>query len=159
MNLLRMHARPAPKAVGASQQGACSCSSHASWEAHPSLLRVCDGLGCCRQPRATPHPAPLAPLATYHHLLQLPPPGTHPACLPGCLLPLPCSRDGHGLDHFALQQLIARVSSLTAAEVAFARAVLDRNGTGRVTLDELMVRRSSGAGLANMAVGQDGCKA
>ncbi|GFR45218.1 hypothetical protein Agub_g6613 [Astrephomene gubernaculifera] len=42
-------------------------------------------------------------------------------------------RDGGGLTHGSLQQLIAGTASLTAAEIAFARALLDRSGSGRVT--------------------------
>ncbi|KAG2454105.1 hypothetical protein HYH02_001144 [Chlamydomonas schloesseri] len=47
-------------------------------------------------------------------------------------------RDGRGLDHRRLHSLISGVASLTAAEVAFARALLDREGTGRVGLSDLM---------------------
>ncbi|GIL48454.1 hypothetical protein Vafri_4974 [Volvox africanus] len=46
-------------------------------------------------------------------------------------------RDGHGLDLRGLHQLISDAASLTSAEVVFAAVLLDRRGSGRVTLADL----------------------
>ncbi|GLI69348.1 hypothetical protein VaNZ11_013903 [Volvox africanus] len=46
-------------------------------------------------------------------------------------------RDGRGLDLRRLHQLISDAASLTFAEVAFAAVLLDRRGSGRVTLADL----------------------
>lgn len=79
----------------------------------------------CPRPNQPPCPSPL------------PAPPRHSPLAPPCPWPLP-PRDGHGLDHQGLQQLVSSCASLTAAEVAFARSVLDRAATGRVTLAQLM---------------------
>ncbi|GIL96383.1 hypothetical protein Vretimale_2238, partial [Volvox reticuliferus] len=46
-------------------------------------------------------------------------------------------RDGRGLNLSGLHQLISDAASLTSAEVAFAAVLLDRRGSGRVTLADL----------------------
>ncbi|KAG2498781.1 hypothetical protein HYH03_003520 [Edaphochlamys debaryana] len=47
-------------------------------------------------------------------------------------------RDGQGLDGRRLAQLFAGTASLTAAEVALARVLLDRDGRGLVTLGDVL---------------------